>query len=410
MTILADRLVAARKACGLNQDTAAVHLGMSRPTFIAIEKGTREPKPSELLGLAKLYNTSVNALLRQSTPPLKIAPHLRSVMDKSRRLGDTADMPESNPGLDDAISKLTTLVDDYQFLEAKTQNHGALNAPPRRSHYHGNLNHFAELCAQEERVRLGIGTHEPIAELRKTLEEVGVHVFLDGLDSKLAGLYAFVETFGYCILVNRKHPRVRRRWTIAHEYGHFLFDRDRPGVDYLEPMLRKPENERFADAFAAAFLMPNAGVERRFSQIFEQNRDVNVGDVCRMANFYGVSLAAMTLRLEYLGHVPKGSWDSIKASGVRVTDIQAEAGVNEQCDSDSLELFPERYIMLAVQAWFSETISIGQFAKLLRRSPIEARELAQRRSRLFDDASGKSEQLSIRLTDSLFAERAPQAA
>lgn len=400
MNALADRLVAARKACSMTQDTAAAHLSMSRPTFIAIEKGTREPKPSELLGLAKLYNTAVNSLLRQSTPPLKIAPHLRSVMAVS----------ESNPGLEDAISKLTTLVDDYQFLEAKTQNYGALNAPPRRSFHRGNLNQFAEFCAQEERVRLGIGTHEPIAELRKTLEEVGVHVFLDGLDSKLAGLYAFVETFGYCILVNRKHPRVRRRWTIAHEYGHFLFDRDRPGVDYLEPMLRKPENERFADAFAAAFLMPTAGVERRFSQVFEQNRDVNVGDVYRMADFYDVSLAAMTLRLESLDHIPKGSWDLIKASGVRMTDIQAEAGVIEQSDLDSAELFPERYIMLAIQAWLSETISIGQFAKLLRRSPIEARELCQRRSRLFDDASGQSEQLSIRLTDSLFAERAPQAA
>ena len=400
MTALSDRLVAARKARGLTQGTASAHIGMSRPTFIAIEKGTREPKPSELLGLAKLYDTSVNALLRQSPPPLNIAPYLRSVAETS----------ETNVGLDDAIAKLTALVDDYQFLEAKTQNYGFLNAPARLRQHHGNITQFAQLCGQEERVRLGIGTHEPIAFLRKTLEEVGVHVFLDGLNSKLAGLYAFVETFGYCILVNRKHPRVRRRWTIAHEYGHFLFDRDKPGVDYLEPMLRKPESERFADAFAAAFLMPNAGVERRFSQVFEQNRDVNVGDVCRMADFYGVSLAAMTLRLESLGHVPKGSWDAIKASGVRITDNQMAAGVSEQSDSDSPEIFPERYIMLAIQAWLSETISTGQFAKLLRRSPIEARELSQRRSRLLDDTSGHSEQLSIRLTDSLLAERAPQAA
>jgi hypothetical protein len=36
---------------------------------------------------------------------------------------------------------------------------------------------------------------------------------------------------GYCILVNRKHPPERRRWTLSHEYAHFLADRHRPAVD-----------------------------------------------------------------------------------------------------------------------------------------------------------------------------------
>ena len=123
-----------------------------------------------------------------------------------------------------AIAKLSALVDDYVFLERK------LNAQP----------------------------------------DVGVHVFLDALASKLAGLYVFVPGFGYCMRINRLHPKERRRWTIAHEYGHFMLDRDKPGVDYLRPMQRKPENERFADSFAAAFLMPEAGVQRRFYEEIER--------------------------------------------------------------------------------------------------------------------------------------------
>ena len=51
---LAERLVAARKSAGLTQEEAANHLGVSRPTFIAIEKGTRRPRPDELVKLAEI--------------------------------------------------------------------------------------------------------------------------------------------------------------------------------------------------------------------------------------------------------------------------------------------------------------------------------------------------------------------
>ena len=57
MNALVQRLIAARKAAGISQATAADHLKMSRPTFIAIEKGTREVKPEELIALASLYQT-----------------------------------------------------------------------------------------------------------------------------------------------------------------------------------------------------------------------------------------------------------------------------------------------------------------------------------------------------------------
>lgn len=403
MNALAERLVAARKARGITQEVATVHVGLSRPTFIAIEKGNRRPKPEELISLAALYQTTVNELLREGPAPPKIAPHLRSFIESDKDDG----------ALQEAISKLTSFVDDYQFLEATVGSHGTISAPDRIGKHHGSIASFAEHCANEERKRLGLGSHEPISFLRQTLEDVGVHIFMDGLDSRLAGLYAFVEGFGYCILINRKHPRDRRRWTIAHEYGHFLFDRDRPGVDFIQPMQRKPENERFADAFAENFLMPKEGVNRRFYDILERNNDVNVGDVCRMSDHYGVSLMAMTLRLESIGLIPKESWDAIKDAGVRVKDIRKEAGLQEPEEAslqdsegaDSVDMFPDRYRILAVQAWTTDLITTGMFAKLLRRSPIEARELAQKLSLRVDDRNGDSEVFNVRLDGSIFSQR-----
>jgi Zn-dependent peptidase ImmA (M78 family) len=261
---------------------------------------------------------------------------------------------------------------------------------------------FAEQQAGEQRRLLGFGEREPIGSLRKTLDEIGVHVFIDSLDSKLAGLYAYIETFGYCILVNRKHPQARRRWTIAHEYGHFLFDRDRRGVDYVEPMQRKPENERFADAFAMHFLMPSEGVRRRFHDTYQQKGDVSVGDVLRIADYYGVSLMAMVLRLESLGLVRRNSWEAIKDSGAKVKEIRDEAGIEASEEKDFVEIFPDRYLMLAIEAWSSERITTSQFAKLTRKSIIEARDFAHAKSNLTDDNQSF---IKLSLDESLFDRR-----
>lgn len=63
-SILAARLTDARKACGLTQEAAAAHLGCSHATLVAIEQGTRPPKPEELLSLAELYGGRVHELVR----------------------------------------------------------------------------------------------------------------------------------------------------------------------------------------------------------------------------------------------------------------------------------------------------------------------------------------------------------
>lgn len=396
LSALAERLAAARKRANVTQDTAAAHLDLSRPTYIAMEKAGRRPRPDELIKLAALFKTSVNALLRQESPPPKLLPHFRSVMGAD---------PEDQGELDSCIEQLRGLIEDYQFLEQKLDAKPITNFPPRIRAPVSPIERFAEHCAQEERARLNLGAHLPIYTLRRVLEDVGVHIFVDSLPSKLAGLYVFVEEFGYCILINKSHPRERRRWTIAHEYGHFLFDRDKPGVDYLRPMQRKPENEKFADAFAAAFLMPDAGVQRRFYEEVDRKGDFNVGDLCRAAVYYDVSLMAMTLRLEDLGLIARGSWDGIKVSGVAVKDLKESAGVTPQKDLDSVGLFPDRFTRLAVQAWASDKISIGTLAKLLRCSIIEARQAAYSLSEVESDVDGHTERISVNLTDSLLGQR-----
>jgi len=391
---LAERVVAARKVAKITQESAADHLGMSRPTYIAIEKGMRRPRPDELVKLAELYNEPVSRLLRQEKRPSASQPHLRSELEASA---------QGEAEIETAISKLLAFVDDYKYLESLAGEKPLEDFPPQVRIPAGPIEQFAEFCAQDERERLNLGAHQPIYTIRNVLEDAGLHVFSDRLHSNLAGLYVFVVDFGYCILINSTHPRERRRWTVAHEYGHFLVDREKPGIDFLKPAQRKSSSERFADSFAAAFLMPEVGLRRRFYDDVDRTGDFKVGNLCRMADFFAVSLMAMALRLESLNLLPRGSWDTIKGSGVPVSALRRESGVIPSQDEDSVELYPKRYKSLAIQAFNAEQLSEGELARLLRCSRIRAREIVEEYSEAPDDAEDMNSRVPLELTHSLLA-------
>ncbi len=393
---LAERLTAARKAAGLTQEEAATNLGMSRPTFIAMEKGTRRPKQDELVKLSALYKAPLNNLLRNASRPQPLTPHLRAGLDMS-----AGDQPE----LKSAIELLSAYIDDYSYLESLADGKAVTSFPPPLRIAPGPVERFAEHCAQQERSRLNLGLYQPVGTPRKVLEEVGVHVFMEKLDSNLSGLYVFVPNYGNCILINRIHPRERRNWTIAHEYGHFLLDRDKPGVDYVKPLQRKPQSERFADAFAAAFLMPETGVQRRFYDEIERSGDFKVADLCRMADYFVTSMQAMALRLESLGLIPRGSWDAISEARVPMNKLKQEAGIEPTANHDSIEPYPQRYKLLAVEAFEKELITEGQLARLLRCSRIQAREIVEQCSNTpsDNDNDGRSSSVTFSLSRSLLS-------
>jgi len=234
---------------------------------------------------------------------------------------------------------------------------------------------FAEDTATEERRRLGLGD-QPIINLRATLEsEVGLRIFFGELPSQVAGLYDFVTALGGCLYINRKHPPERQRVSMAHEYGHFLVDRHKPGIDYLTMPGRKPANERFAGAFAAAFLMPATSVRRRFLDVVNTTGDFQVADLCRLAHAYFVSVEAMAYRLEKLGLLPKGTAEHLKESRLPVGEAKERLRLSPHPVND--DPFPERYEALAVYAYEQEKITEGSLARFLHCDRVTAREIVQ---------------------------------
>ncbi len=367
--VLGQRLAEARRARNITQQDAAKHLHCSRPTLIAIEKGTRPAKAEEIVNLASFYGRKVHELVRPGTPISDLQPHLRAVASQMK--DDTAELLS-------AIADLQQFAEDYHRLEEILKAPLRLNYPPEvRLGNNVNVAALAEDIATQERQRLGLG-YQPVEELRALLEmEVGLRIVYESLPSKIAGMFAFSSEFGGVIAVNRKHPAVRRRATMLHEYGHLITDRYRPGVDYLNyPGQRKPASERFAESFSMAFLMPAVSVRRRFNQIVNDSGDFQIADLCRLKHYYFVSLEAMTLRLENLGLLRKGVLRHLKESQFEVHKAEKLLGLRD--DRAAGERFSDRYISLAVHAFDKGELSEGQLAAFLRCDRVTARETVER--------------------------------
>jgi Zn-dependent peptidase ImmA (M78 family) len=122
----------------------------------------------------------------------------------------------------------------------------------------------------------------------------------------VAGVFIRDEVFPV-IMVNSREPRVRRRFTIAHELGHYYLAHQRtafpePGNDV--------QLEREANRFAACLLMPESWL-RDYWRAYAGNRENRESVV---AGIFDVSQAALRVRLRELGlclgtRRHKGIWE-----------------------------------------------------------------------------------------------------
>ena len=112
--IIGQRLAEARRARSIKQDDAAEAIGVSRPTFIAIEKGEREAKPPEIVKLAALYGQPVSHFVRTMEPLTDFQPHFRLAMEKVK--------PADAEQLKVAIRDFKEFVENYLDLEKRMKS------------------------------------------------------------------------------------------------------------------------------------------------------------------------------------------------------------------------------------------------------------------------------------------------
>jgi len=364
--VLGQRLQNARKAAGLTQQQVADALGMARTTVVALEKGERPIAPHELIKFSSVCNRPVSDLLSKKVVTESFVPQFRATQQ-----------------LDDEVERLTIkfqeCAEDYAELESITKMPAPRMYPPVYETSGASPEQIGEDVAVAERARLGMGDGAA-SDLRERLAvQVGIRIFYFEMPSKIAGLFAYNESLGACIAINKNHPIDRQTWSLAHEYGHFLMSRYQPEITVLFTNKRSAQRERLADAFAECFTMPATGLNRRITELQRSlPTGITLAHICELAALYQVSVQALVKRLETLKRLPAGTWERLIAEGFKVRTAQKQLGIDPS--SRQNERFPRHYVVMAIYAHRKGLISEGQFARFLRVDRLAARTLLQSES------------------------------
>lgn len=148
----------------------------------------------------------------------------------------------------------------------------------------------------------------PPINVEQLAKHLGLNVIAYDFGEEISGTLVIENGKGY-IGYNPSHPKVRQRFTIAHEIGHFqlhnstkneqiFVDKDfivkyRNANNYTIAELK---HEQEANAFAAALLMPKEFINRELSK--KSNANIHeYGLIESFSKLFNVSVHAMTYRL-----------------------------------------------------------------------------------------------------------------
>lgn len=158
----------------------------------------------------------------------------------------------------------------------------------------GYWEHLIIAERQAGRLHELLGQTGPAADLKWVTELTKVSVVLvpRWKSAGSSGITTFKDG-KWVIGVNKGEPHARRRFTLAHEFKHFL-DGTRDSVTYKHV---EPQRELIANYFAACYLMPKTWLRRSWTR--------GLQDPEALAGLFGVSEAAMEKRLQYLGFIDR---------------------------------------------------------------------------------------------------------
>jgi Zn-dependent peptidase ImmA (M78 family)/DNA-binding XRE family transcriptional regulator len=363
---LGELLQRARKKCGMTQSDAAKVIDAARTTMVAIEKGERRLKPSELIKLARAYGVPVSDFVRPRPVVKPFEVQFRAAYQRTE---------EEEIQIEPAILRLEELCRNYLELEEIMAAPLPQNYPHEYEVTDMPIRAAAESIAVAERQRLGLGDG-PIPRLRDILEQdVGLRIFYLKMPSKYSEVYSYDERLGGCMAINADNPEERRRWSLAHGYLHFLSHRRKPVFHFEGQYQRVPESERLADTFPKYFLMPTSGLLKRFNDMCRTHGKFTPTNLFTLAHRYGVSVEALVYRLEEMELLPSGTWDRLRGRGLKVRKVQQELGLKEI--PQRTDLVPLHYQHLAIEALDQGLITEGRFADFLSVDRLEARRIAE---------------------------------
>lgn len=157
----------------------------------------------------------------------------------------------------------------------------------------------AEALACQMRAMLHVANGEPL-NMKTVVRQLNVMTVYRPLSDSLWGAsLKSPDDTGKFILVNCNTTRGCQHFTIAHELFHLFFD-ENPTPHFCCQSSQGDAQERSANMFASALLMPREGLFQNIPSEELLTKNVSVETILRLEHLYGVSHTTMVLRLKEL--------------------------------------------------------------------------------------------------------------
>ena len=277
--MIGQRLKLARSAAGLSLRDLSKKIG-NRITAQAIGKYERNesmPSSGVLIALANTLGVSVDYLVGDQDMVFEAVEFRKKTVTRKREEAQVE-------------AKVLHLLERYLLVEEVLHLRSVEWYSPREAPY-PVVRDVAEAdrAARSLREHWGLG-NDPIPNLVELLEEQGIKVLAVDL-TNIDGLTAHVRRSEHSvvpvIVVNHHDWGERQRFTLAHELGHLVME-----------VATKVDEERAANRFAGAFLMPANAL---WAEIGKHRTSIGWGELFELKQLFGTSVQAITYRCKDLG-------------------------------------------------------------------------------------------------------------
>jgi len=338
---LGKRVARARAASHLNQQDLATKIGIDRTAISKVESGSRGLDALELARLAKVLKRPIDWFVAS---PLSAAAGRRDARRKQLVDDSPADIVLEDLARDvELLRELEVLVEDDLFIPEKKVSDVD----------------DARAIAEDFRRFVGIN-HGPLWELQRIAEGAGLFSFsIDLEDDNLDGSYLAVDKTGVA-LINGRAPTGRRRFTLAHELGHHLFQD--PYSDEWVVDQSIGSRERLVNAFAIHFLLPASEVEERWT-VFTEQHGLRASAIIIAAE-YGISWTAVCAHLVNLNMITTSDFRHLDLNPPRRHDY-LELGIAAREDLVPPAV-PPKYAQAVIKAYKGHKISGARAIEMLK--------------------------------------------
>lgn len=342
-----ERLKLARKKAGMSLDKLVVAIDglVSKQAISKYERGMMMPDTKVLIALARALDVNLEYLLSDDVVSLSGVDFRKTVRatakDRARVEASVVDHLERYLAIEEILELDSTewrqpSLDDVIF----------------------NCVDDAEVFANQLRVEWELG-EDPIPDMTALLEENGIKVLVLDLPESISGMTCFASRRDHpsllpVVVVNKRKSLERRRFTLAHELAHRVFNSDHFDCSQDE--------ERAAQRFAGAFLMHADHLRREAGRKREK---VGYQEIVFLKRMYRVSAAALVMRLEQIGIIAKATLSTIFQTIGR-TWRSVEPAPLEETDKEGTYERPKRFERLSLWALAEQFISPGKAMELLQ--------------------------------------------